>query len=100
MALALIGKRHAEIIKRTPELELAAIVEPEAQSRQAAQHLQVPVYPELETMLAQANPDAVVLADADAATPRARLGVHHRAAAAANRKTHRRQRCRGAGVSR
>ena len=62
VGFGLIGRRHAEIIKRAPELELAAITEPDATSQQAAQHLQVPIYPELATMLAQANPDAVVLA--------------------------------------
>ena len=62
IGFGLIGRRHAEIIRRTPELELVAIVEPDTQAQQAAQRLQAPIYPDLASMLAQASPDAVVLA--------------------------------------
>ena len=62
IGFGLIGRRHAGIIRRTPELELVAIVEPDTQAQQAAQRLQAPIYPDLASMLAQASPDAVVLA--------------------------------------
>ena len=62
IGFGLIGRRHAGIIRRTPELELVAIVEPDTQAQQAAQRLQAPIYPDLAGMLAQASPDAVVLA--------------------------------------
>lgn len=62
VGFGLIGRRHAEVIRRAPDLALAAIVEPTDQGRAAAADLGAPVFASLDRMLADARPDGVVLA--------------------------------------
>ena len=58
----LVGRRHAEVIRRAPDMVLSAIVEPGQDSQIAARDLDVPVYASLEKMLSVSKPDGVVLA--------------------------------------
>ena len=58
----LVGRRHAEVVRRAPDMVLAAIVEPSQEGQVAASALDVPVYASLEDMLATCRPDGVVLA--------------------------------------
>lgn len=58
----LVGRRHAEVARRAPDLLLSAIVEPSEEGRIAAGALGAPVYASLEEMLAVCRPDGVVLA--------------------------------------
>ena len=58
----LVGRRHAEVIRRAPDMTLSAIVEPSQEGRVAASALDLPVYASLEEMLAASIPDGVVLA--------------------------------------
>ena len=58
----LIGRRHAEVVRRAPEMILSAVVEPSQEGRAAASALDVPVYASLEEMLSTSKPDGVVLA--------------------------------------
>lgn len=58
----LIGKRHAEVIRRAPDLELAGIVDPDPVSRATAETLGIPTYPGIAELMAKARPEGVVLA--------------------------------------
>ncbi len=59
----LVGKAHVSAIKRSPALELAAIVEPAEASRQSALSEAVPVFGSLEEMFDQVTSvDGVILA--------------------------------------
>ena len=58
----LVGRRHAEVVRRAPDMVLAAIVEPSQEGQIAASALDVPVYASLEDMLSVSKPDGVVLA--------------------------------------
>lgn len=62
VGFGLIGRRHAEVIRRSPDLSLAAIVDPSDAGYVAALELGVPVFRVLEEMLSSAKPDGVVLA--------------------------------------
>ncbi len=62
VGLGLIGQRHAETIRRLPDLSLAAIVEPSEVSREAAKEIGAPIYASLHEMLNSETPDGVVLA--------------------------------------
>ena len=62
IGFGLIGRRHAEVIRRSPDLTLAAIVDPSDVGHAAAQALGVPVFRSLEDMLDAVRPDGVVLA--------------------------------------
>ena len=55
----LIGRRHAAIIQQLPELELCAVVEASPEARQDAAALGVPVYEDLEAMLAEVTPQGL-----------------------------------------
>ncbi len=58
----LIGRRHAEVIRQSPYLELAAIVDPDQKSRADASVLGSPTYASLLEMIAAESPDGIVLA--------------------------------------
>ncbi len=58
----LVGRRHAEVIRRAPDMMLSAIIEPSQEGKVAANALDVPVYGSLEEMLSASKPDGVVLA--------------------------------------
>lgn len=58
----LVGKRHAEAVRRLPELELAAIVEPDGEARQRAAGLGAPCFASLDQMFDRVQPDGLILA--------------------------------------
>ena len=58
----LVGRRHAEVIRRAPDMSLVAIVEPCAEGQKVAASLDVPVFASLEGMLRESKPDGVLLA--------------------------------------
>ena len=58
----LVGRRHAEVVRRSPELTLSAIVEANPESRSVAEAVGVPTYASLAEMLEFDRPDGVVLA--------------------------------------
>ena len=58
----LVGRRHAEVVSRAPDMVLSAIVEPHPEGQHAASAVGVPVYASLEEMLSATKPDGVVLA--------------------------------------
>ena len=58
----LIGRRHAEVVRRAPDMTLSAIVEPSPEGQMAARALDVPVFASLDEMLSVSKPDGVVLA--------------------------------------
>ncbi|MBT6542890.1 MAG: Gfo/Idh/MocA family oxidoreductase [Rhodobacteraceae bacterium] len=62
VGFGLVGRRHAEVVRRAPDLSLAAIVEPSQNGRAEAERLGVPVFSTLEQMLDIIKPDGVVLA--------------------------------------
>ena len=62
VGFGLIGRRHAEVIRCSPEFALAAIADPSEAGARAAQALDVPVFTSLGEMLTDARPDGVVLA--------------------------------------
>ena len=62
VGFGLIGRRHAETIRRAPDLSLAAIVEPSEVGREASKEIGAPVYASLHEMLDSETPDGVVLA--------------------------------------
>jgi predicted dehydrogenase len=62
VGFGLIGRRHAEVIQRAPDLSLAAIVEPSQEGFITAQDQGHPAFKTLDDMLATVHPDGVVLA--------------------------------------
>lgn len=62
VGFGLIGRRHADVIRRTPGMTLSAVVEPSPDGQEAARALGAKVYASLEDMLSVAPPDGVVLA--------------------------------------
>jgi predicted dehydrogenase len=58
----LIGRRHAAVIQRLPELSLCAVVEKSAEGRAAAQEQGFTVYDSLEALIEQGQPEGIVLA--------------------------------------
>lgn len=58
----LVGRRHAEVVRRAPDMSLAAIVEPSTEGQATAAALDVPVFASLEPMLRDSKPDGVLLA--------------------------------------
>ncbi|WP_425040451.1 Gfo/Idh/MocA family protein [Primorskyibacter sp. S187A] len=58
----LVGRRHADVVRRTPGLSLAGIVEPGDVARKEAARSGTPVFAELEAMLEDLRPEGVVLA--------------------------------------
>jgi len=57
----LIGREHIKRVLAEPSAQLAAIVDPARSAREQADALQVPWYPDLQTMLATDKPDGVVV---------------------------------------
>jgi len=57
-----IGKRHAELVARSAECALAAIVDPAPASADYARTLDVPLYTSLAELFAKDRPDGVILA--------------------------------------
>ena len=62
VGFGLVGRRHADIIRRAPDLVLSAIVEPSDDGRAIAQNLNVPVFSDLAEMLDTERPEGVILA--------------------------------------
>ena len=62
VGFGLVGRRHAEVVRRAPEMTLSAVVEPSQGGRAKASALDVPVYASLDEMLSMSKPDGVVLA--------------------------------------
>jgi predicted dehydrogenase len=58
----LVGRRHAEVVRRSTDATLAAIVEPSSEGQKAASLHDAPVFGSLETLLSDARPDGIVLA--------------------------------------
>ncbi len=57
-----IGRRHAKVIRQTPGVTLAGVVEPNRASGESAHHIGVPVFDSLGELFAGQRPDGVVLA--------------------------------------
>lgn len=62
VGFGLIGRRHAEVVRRSPDLSLAAIVDPDPESRVAAEALGAPAFEDLRDMIAAEAPDGIVIA--------------------------------------
>ena len=62
VGFGLIGRRHAEVVRRAPELALAAVVERDQESHAAAAALGASVYSSLPDMIEAEAPDGIVLA--------------------------------------
>ena len=62
VGFGLVGRRHADVIRRAPDLELAAIVEPSEVGFAAARTLGAPVFRTLAELLVTAGLDGIVLA--------------------------------------
>ncbi len=62
VGFGLIGRRHAEVVRRAPNLTLAAVVETSEDGAKAARSLGVDVFGSIESMLNAKKPDGVVLA--------------------------------------
>lgn len=62
VGFGLVGRRHADVLCRTPDVSLDAIVEPSERGRQEARALGAPVYASLEDLFAQGTPDGIILA--------------------------------------
>ena len=62
VGFGLVGRRHAEVVRRAPDLSLAAIVEPTNEGFLEASKLGSPVFRSISEMLEVAAPDGVVLA--------------------------------------
>ncbi len=62
VGFGLVGKRHAEAIRRLPDLTLAAIVEPDTGSRQLAAELGAPCFATLSEMFDATTADGIILA--------------------------------------
>ncbi|WP_108838069.1 Gfo/Idh/MocA family protein [Tateyamaria sp. Alg231-49] len=62
VGFGLIGRRHAEVIRRAPDLSLAAIVEPSEDGLRAARAQGLAAFKTLDEMLEATVPDGVVLA--------------------------------------
>lgn len=62
VGFGLIGRRHAEVVRRAPNLTLPAIVDPDETSRRLAENLGFSVYSDLSQMIGKEMPDGVVLA--------------------------------------
>ncbi|MCJ8308014.1 MAG: Gfo/Idh/MocA family oxidoreductase [Rhizobiaceae bacterium] len=58
----LVGRRHVDVIIRSPKAELAAIVDTSPANKAAAMDHGVPVYADLGDMIKAESPDGVILA--------------------------------------
>jgi predicted dehydrogenase len=57
----LIGKRHSDLIRKSKQCELAAIVDPAPAAAEFARSMGVPLFQSLRELLVKSRPDAVVL---------------------------------------
>ena len=62
VGFGLVGRRHADVIRQSPDLELAAVVEPNHEGRATASLLGAPTYSGLSEMIDAEVPDGIVLA--------------------------------------
>ncbi len=62
VGFGLIGRRHAEVIRRAPDLELSAVVDLDQDSRAAAVAMGTTAYADLPGMIKAEVPDGIVLA--------------------------------------
>ena len=62
VGFGLVGRRHVDVIRALPDLELSAIVEANPSGASHARALGAPVYSSLEEMLNTDKPDGVLLA--------------------------------------
>ncbi|MDE0208580.1 MAG: Gfo/Idh/MocA family oxidoreductase [Boseongicola sp.] len=62
VGFGLVGRRHAEVLRRSPDLSLAAVVDPADESRHAADALGTEVFSTLNELFEAGTPDGVVLA--------------------------------------
>ncbi|MEX3007593.1 Gfo/Idh/MocA family protein [Hoeflea sp. TYP-13] len=62
VGFGLVGKRHAESIRRLPDLRLAAIVEPDDEARASATAMGAPCFATLDEMFDRTEVDGVILA--------------------------------------
>lgn len=62
VGLGLIGKRHANILCRTPGVELSGVVEQSEGGQQEARRLGVPVFASLDELLSNGGSDGIILA--------------------------------------
>ena len=58
----LIGRRHAEVLQRAPDMRLCAVVEPQDEGRGSAEGSGVEVFETLDDLFDRLIPDGVVLA--------------------------------------
>ena len=56
-----IGRRHAGAIAEAADVELVAIADPAPSGRALADDLGVPLYPDIETLIATDKPDGVIV---------------------------------------
>ncbi|MES2973889.1 MAG: Gfo/Idh/MocA family oxidoreductase [Pseudomonadota bacterium] len=61
-----IGRRHMELLAQSPRARLCAIVDPSPATAALAAQSQVPHYPNLQVLFAQARPDGAILATPNA----------------------------------
>ncbi len=62
----LIGRTHIDLLARSPQARLSAVVDPEPAAAALAAQLGVPHFAALDALLAQARPDGVILATPNA----------------------------------
>ncbi|MDP5220211.1 Gfo/Idh/MocA family oxidoreductase [Ruegeria sp. 2205SS24-7] len=62
VGFGLIGRRHADVVQRSPDLSLAAVVDPDGDSRNAAIELGAQAFASLDEMFDTVTPDGLVLA--------------------------------------
>lgn len=58
----LIGRTHAELLSRSEQAELSAVVDPLPAAAELARQRGVPYFESLEALLAQSRPDGIILA--------------------------------------
>ena len=62
VGFGLIGQRHAEAIRVSPQVELTAVVEPENSASRSAVDPSVSIFADIAQMLELAKPDGVIIA--------------------------------------
>ena len=62
IGFGLIGQRHAEAIRVSPQVELTAVVEPENSASRSAVDPSVSIFADIAQMLELAKPDGVIIA--------------------------------------
>lgn len=62
IGLGLIGRRHVELVSRSANVELAAVVDPDERASDVARGSGVPWYPSLHELVAADPPDGLIIA--------------------------------------